>query len=415
MAVEDRMVNDIENLRVITDLCEGGTTRIGFTGRYREGVEYFKEKMREVGLEVREDNIGNVYGRIPGSDDKLPVILSGSHLDTVRNAGAYDGIAGAVCALEAARMLKENNIKLKHPFEVVGIIEEEGTRFGQVLLGSKFVTGAFSESDMDRIKDEDGTSLRNVLSAYQAEDCCQCYRESNEVLAFMELHDEQGPLLESKGLDIGIVEKIVAISWLTVTVKGFAGHAGTVPMPLRQDAATGASYIIGGISSFTTEKYSYKATATVGKLELLPGSANCVPDKCTFSVDLRAGSLEIIDDIAEYIHKLSNECEELFHVNVEVAVNSRQDSIEMNTNIRQVYQDCCEKLGYRYCTMNSGAGHDSMIFSKHWPAAMFFIPCRKGITHNPEEYVTPQALAKGANLLYESILSIDKKEKKEEI
>lgn len=410
MADESRIVNDIENMRVITDPCEGGTTRIGFTEKYREGAEYFKGKMREAGLAVREDSIGNVYGRLAGTEDTLPVILAGSHLDTVRNAGAYDGIAGAVCALEAARMIKENHIKLKHPFEVVGIIEEEGTKFGQVLLGSKFVTGAFSESDMDSIKDEDGITLRNVLSAYQAADCCGCYRESNEVLAFLELHDEQGPLLESRGIDIGIVEKIVAISWLTVTVTGFAGHAGTIPMPLRQDAATGASYIIGGISSFTTEKYSYQATATVGKLELLPGSANCIPGKCTFSVDLRAGSFDVIDDIIEYIHKLSKECEALFHVNAEVMVNSRQAPIAMNLNIRQVYQDCCEKLGYSYCSMNSGAGHDSMIFSAHWPAAMFFIPCRKGITHNPEEYVTPQALAKGADLLYESILAIDKME-----
>jgi len=410
LAAKNRIVNDIESLRVITDPCEGGTTRIGFTAKYREGAEYFKERMREIGLEVREDKIGNVYGRFPGKDDSLPAIVAGSHLDTVRNAGAYDGVAGAACALEAARMIKENNIKLNHPLEVMGIIEEEGTRFGQVLLGSKFVTGAFSDADMDKIKDEDGKTLGNIISAYQLKDSCPCYRESNEVLAFLELHDEQGPLLEDKGLDIGIVDKIVAISWLTVTVNGFAGHAGTIPMPLRQDAATGASHMISRISSYTTEKYSYQATATVGQLKLLPGSVNCVPGKCIFSVDLRAASLEIIEDITKYLRKLGKECEELFHVSTEVEVNSRQSPIEMNFDIRQVYRDSCEKLGYSYCSMNSGAGHDSMIFSKHWPSAMFFIPCRKGITHNPEEYVTPEALEKGANLLYESILAIDKLE-----
>lgn len=407
MSVESRIVNDIENLKIITDPCEGGTTRIGFTAKYREGAEYFKEKLRETGLTVREDTIGNVYGRFAGKDDTLPAIVAGSHLDTVRNAGAYDGVAGAVCALEAARMIKENNIQLNHPLEVMGIIEEEGTRFGQVLLGSKFVTGVFSDADMDKIKDEDGNTLGDVLSAYQMGGSDPCYRKSNEVLAFLELHDEQGPLLEAKDLDIGIVEKIVAISWLTVTINGFAGHAGTIPMPLRQDAATGASHIISRISSYTTEKYPYLATATVGQLKLLPGSANCVPGKCIFSVDLRAGSLEIVEEITEYIRGLGKECEELFHVSAEVEVNSRQSPIEMNADIRQVYRDCCEKLGYGYCNMNSGAGHDSMVFAGHWPSAMFFIPCRKGITHNPEEYVTPGALAKGANLLYEAILAID--------
>lgn len=408
MAVENRIVDDIENLRVITDPCDGGTTRIGFTKKYREGAEYFKEKMREAGLEVREDKIGNVYGRFPGENDTLPAIVAGSHLDTVRNAGAYDGVAGAACALEAARMIKENNIKLNHPLEIMGIIEEEGTRFGQVLLGSKFVTGAFSDADKDKIKDEDGNTLRNVLAAYQAEGSCPCYRESNEVLAFLEMHDEQGPLLEAKSLDIGIVEKIVAISRLTVTVNGFAGHAGTIPMPLRQDAATGASHMISRISSYTTEKYSYQATATVGQLKLLPGSSNCVPGKCIFSVDLRAGSLEIVEDVIEYIRKLGKECEDRFHVSAEIEVNSRQNPVEMNMDIRKAYQDGCKKLGYSYCNMNSGAGHDSMIFANHWPAAMFFIPCRKGITHNPEEYVTPEALVKGANLLYETILLLDK-------
>ena len=164
MSNVNRILEDIEKLKNISEKCESGTTRIGFTSEYRQGVDYFKSRMMQAGLTVREDAIGNIYGRLEGEDKTLPVILSGSHLDTVRCAGAYDGICGAVCALEVARMLKENGISLRHSYEVIGTIEEEGTRFGQVLLGSKFITGDFSQKDLNSIIDSDGASLREVRS-----------------------------------------------------------------------------------------------------------------------------------------------------------------------------------------------------------------------------------------------------------
>lgn len=406
MVKTERIVNDIEELKKISS-DEGSLTRIGFTPEYRRGAEYFKEQMRLAGLMVREDEIGNVYGRIPGADDSLPAIVSGSHLDTVKDAGAYDGIAGAVCALEAARMILEKGIKLRHPFEVMGLIEEEGTRFGQVLTGSKFVTGRFTDKDKDSIMDSEGVTLRKCLEEYQAEDVCPSYRSNDEIHAFLELHDEQGPYLENGNTDIGIVENIVAISWLTITVDGFAGHAGTVPMPMRQDAMTAASRIISNIAEYTTEKYTYEATATVGKIELQPNASNCIPSKCVFTVDLRAGTLDIIDDITAYIRNACTEQEKLCNVSVSVEVGSYQPQVGMNIRLQQIYSEACEKLGYSYCRMNSGAGHDSMIFAEHVPTAMFFVPCLKGISHNPEEYVEPEALEKGTRVLFESILAID--------
>lgn len=404
-----RIVEDINILKDITEACEDGTTRVGFTATYRRGAEFFKDRMRDAGLIVREDSIGNVYGRLEGRYNDKPVILSGSHLDTVRCAGAYDGIAGAVCALEVARRLKENQVILNHSFEVMGLIEEEGTRFGQVLLGSKFVTGAFTDESMDQIKDpDDGRTLREIVKEYAVPDACPAYRNKEEVKAFLELHDEQGPLLETEGVDVGIVENIVAISWLTVTVIGFAGHAGTVPMPLRQDAATGASKLISSISDYTTENYAYTATATVGKLQLTPGSSNCVPSKCVFTVDLRSGEMSNVEEVINYIREcaanIASECD----VNIEISVDSKQEAIAMDKDLRRCMHASCEKLGYSHRDINSGAGHDAMIFSSHWPTAMIFIPCVKGITHNPKEYVHPEFLAKGADVLYETILTIDK-------
>lgn len=409
MADVKRIQSDIDKFRHITEPCDAGITRIGFTETYRQGSDYFKDCMKKIGLTVREDKVGNVYGRLEGSEKNLPAIMSGSHLDTVRCAGAFDGIAGAVCALEVARMMKEKGVVLRHPFEVVGTMEEEGTRFGQVLLGSQFITGVFGGKELDSIKDPEGNTLREIRRSYLPRNVCPAYRKDDEILAFLELHDEQGPVLEDENIDIGIVEGIVGISWLTVTVNGFAGHAGTVPMPLRQDAATGACRLVNSIALHTSRCYADRATATVGKLELLPGSSNCIPSKCTFTVDIRSAQMSNIDELIEYIRKESREVEKECNVEINIYVNSRKEPIKLNRDIGNLIQKSCEKLGYSYRKMNSGAGHDAMVLSSRWPTAMIFIPCRKGITHNPEEYVSPGALEKGCETLYNTILALDHK------
>lgn len=407
MANAARIQSDIERLKSISEPCEAGTTRIGFTQTYRQGADFFKGRLMEAGLSVREDSAGNIYGRLEGTEAGFPAILSGSHLDTVRCAGAFDGVAGAICALEAARMLKENGVSLRHPYEVIGIMEEEGSRFGQVLLGSQFITGAFGDKELDTIRDPDGTPLREILKTYLPDGVCRAYREDSEIAWVLELHDEQGPVLETENIDIGIVENIVAISWLTITVNGFAGHAGTVPMPLRQDAATGACRLIDSIARHTAEHYAYTATATVGKLELIPGSSNCIPSRCVFTVDLRSGKISNIDELTEYIRKRADEVAKECDVEIQVNVGFRKESIQMDGKLRGLLKKSCAELGYSCRDINSGAGHDAMVFSARWPTAMLFVPCVKGITHNPAEYVSPEALAKGADVLYSTILSLD--------
>lgn len=410
MADMKRIQADIELLKNISEKHfnkEEGITRISFTQTYRRGADLFKLRMAEAGLTVREDSIGNVYGRLEGTDPDLPVILSGSHLDTVRCAGAYDGIAGAVCALEAARMIKEKGMLLKHPYEVIGTIEEEGSRFGQVLIGSQFVAGVFGEEDLDRIRDFEGMTLREILKSYLPSETCPAYRRTEEILAVIELHGEQGPVLEAEKIDIGIVEDIVAISWITVSVSGFAGHAGTVPMPLRQDAAAGACRLIDSIIRYTIEHHTYDATATIGKFELLPGSSNCIPFKCVFTVDIRSGKKSKIDELMSFIQNRAKEAAQECHVDIQIRVDSRKDPVAMDEKLRSLLQKSCEQLGYSCRSINSGAGHDAMVFSTRWPTAMIFVPCSKGITHNPEEYVSPEALAKGATVLYETIIALD--------
>lgn len=407
MADAGRIQSDIEHLGSISEQCEAGITRIGFTQTYRQGADFFKARLAEAGLSVREDSAGNVYGRLEGTEAGLPAILSGSHLDTVKCAGAFDGIAGAVCALEAARMLKENGVLLRHPYEVIGIMEEEGTRFGQVLLGSQFITGVFGDKELDTIRDPDGTTLREILKAYLPDGVCPAYRKDDEIAWVLELHDEQGPILETENIDIGIVENIVAISWLTVTVNGFAGHAGTVPMPLRRDAAASACRLIDSIARHTAANYTHTATATVGKLELIPGSSNCIPSRCVFTVDIRSGKASNIDELTAFIQKRAREVAKECDVEIQVDIGFRKEPIRMDGKLRCLLRKSCAELGYSCRDMNSGAGHDAMVFSARWPAAMLFIPCEKGITHNPAEYVPPEALAKGADVLYRTILALD--------
>lgn len=412
MANLKRIQTDIELLKTISErpFVEAGITRIGFTQTYRLGADLFKQCMEKAGLTVREDSVGNVYGRLEGTAPNLPAILSGSHLDTVRCAGAYDGVAGAICALEVARMLREKEIFLMHPYEVIGTIEEEGTRFGQVLTGSQFIAGVFGDKDLDRIKDPDGDTLREILKSYLPPETCPAYRQTEEILAVLELHDEQGPVLETENIDIGIVEGIVAISWLTVSVTGFAGHAGTVPMRLRQDAAIGACRLIDSIARHTTECYACDATATIGKIELLPGSSNCIPSKCVFTVDLRSGKKSKVNELIAFIQERAKEIEKECQVNIQIRVDSNKDPVAMDEKLRGLLRKSCEQLGYSYRDMNSGAGHDAMVFSTRWPTAMLFVPCVKGVTHNPEEYVSPEALVKGTDVLFQTIVALDGKE-----
>lgn len=404
----DRIKKDIETLKKISEPADGGVTRIGFTKKYREGVEYIKSRMAEYGLRTYEDDAGNIYGAIEGSDASAARIVSGSHLDTVRNAGAFDGIAGVACALEAARVIKERGLSLKHTFEVLGFIEEEGTNFGQVLLGSRFITGELSDEKKDIFISKDGENLRSVMTEYlQGINTVPACRKHDNILAFIEIHDEQGPVLQATGTDIGIVQNIVAISQISISIAGFAGHAGTVPMDLRQDAGVAGCTFVTRMNAFVLRNYCHSATFTVGKFSLLPHSANCIPDKCHFSIDLRAGNKEIIDEILSYLKIMATVIEKEHNVAIETTIDSFKDAVSMDDELQKVITSSCDKLGFTYKNINSGAGHDAMVMAGICRSAMIFIPCDKGITHHPLEDVAWSDMKKGAEVLLETILTLD--------
>lgn len=408
MASTVHLQEDIERLRLISDPSDGGVTRIGFTEKYRLGVEYIKTRMLEAGLSVHEDEVGNIYGVLPGANPNLPSIISGSHLDTVRNAGAYDGIAGVVCAIEVARVLKQRNIQLQHTFEVLATIEEEGTYFGTVLVGSRFISGEFNEKHFDLLKNESGQTMRQVLQSYLgSRETVKALRDPAEIRAFLEVHDEQGPVLETTSTDIGVVENIVAIAQMTINIQGFAGHAGTIPMNLRSDAGVAGCLFASRITEYVLRKYADNATLTIGKFSLLPNSANCVPGQCDFSLDIRSGNEDIVNDIMAFVQQVSDVIECECSVKNIVKTLSQKTPVRMDEELRNLVKKSCDGLGLSCRSLNSGAGHDAMVMAGICPTAMIFIPCKKGITHHPDEYVSGQDLANGANVLLETIIQID--------
>ncbi|WP_308560825.1 Zn-dependent hydrolase [uncultured Klebsiella sp.] len=408
MANIKRIQKDIETLKAITDPCNGGVTRIGFTPKYREGVEYIKKEMQNAGLEVFEDDVGNVYGRLQGKNPQLPAIISGSHLDTVRNAGAFDGIAGVVAALEVARMLKEDGIQLEHPYEVIAFIEEEGTQFGIVLLGSRFISGEFNDQDRDRIHNENNETLRDVLKTYSSgHPVVPAHRLPSSIKAFIELHDEQGPFLENNQTDIGVVDNIVAIGQMVVTIQGMAGHAGTVPMLMRQDAGAAGNMLASRLTQYVIDKYPEIATLTIGKFHLEPGSANSISCECRFTVDIRSGKSEIVKEIIRFAQSESIMVATLFSVDIEAEQTSFKKPVEMDDTLKGFIKTACNECNLTYRSMSSGAGHDAMIMADISNAAMLFVPCVKGITHNPAEFVPWEFMGKGTDVLYNVVKKID--------
>lgn len=404
----------IDTLSKKTEIGCMGVQRLSYTTAYREGVNYVSQVMRDEGLQVYEDPIGNLFGFLQGEDPSCPMILSGSHLDTVQCGGAYDGAAGVACALEAAHMIIESGVPLRHTFGVLGTIEEEGSRFGQALLGSRFLTGAFEEEQVNELLEkEDGRTMNAVIREYGLQGMLKnrMLVDKGRVRAFLEIHGEQGPVLEKKKIQAGIVEMIAGIRWLEVIVIGETGHSGTIPMGERKDAGIGAFRILLYLNREITKRYSGDAVVTAGRLCLEPGSINCVPGKCSFTLDIRSGKKEILKEITELVQTMRGMVQDM-GMDMRVKELSSRDPVPMDSLLQKYFAKSCEMAEVSYMKMNSGAGHDSMVFAQRVPAGMLFLPNRGGVSHCPEEYISGKDLEKGAEVLYGVIRMLDREERR---
>ncbi|MGP9766472.1 Zn-dependent hydrolase [Halomonas sp. AOP13-D3-9] len=397
---ECRIQDMIEHVAQFTSTPGKGTTRLTYSTEHRGVRDYLQAKMKEAGLQVREDAVGNLFGRIEGKNPDLPLVLVGSHFDSVPNGGNFDGPAGIIAGLETAFVFQELGLKPKRSVEIIAMIEEEGGRFGSGLLGSRLLTGQVTQQDLHELKDQNGISVAQAMLDFGLDPSRsgEVALSANALYAFLELHIEQGPILEQNQEDIGLVTEVVSLSQIEVTVAGAAGHAGTTPMNARKDALVGAATVIARIPDIVTE-VDKLAVGTVGRIVAQPGGANVIPSSVSFSVDIRSPQAQSVTEIK---NKLCAELKQLLDSGLTFEIDEKITipSTPMAEVIRNQFAQDADAGGIKWRWMTSGAGHDAMILSKITQTGLVFVPSRNGISHAPEEWTDYDKLAKGIEVIF---------------
>lgn len=380
----------------------GGLTRVFLSREARAATEQVLGWMREAGMEAKLDAIGNAAARYEGERPGLPCLMLGSHLDTVRDAGKYDGMLGVVTAIECVGFLNSKKKKLPFAIEVIGFGDEEGVRFGTTLLGSRAVAGIFDRKAL-HAADATGKSMSVALEEFglPPQRIPEVARSKGEVLAYAELHIEQGPVLEAEGLPVGVVTAINGFSRLRVTLRGAAGHAGTVPMKLRRDALAGAAQCVLAVEN--TAKGHAELVGTVGRIEAKPGAINVIPGEVAFSVDVRAPEDGLrnraVAAVRSEIERVSRER------NLDCHIETLQEFgvTACAPRLMQQMDRAVERQGLRVRRLPSGAGHDGMALAAITDICMLFVRCKGGISHSPLESISEDDAAAGAQVLCDFI------------
>jgi allantoate deiminase len=376
----------------------GGLTRVFLSPQQRAANALVLAWMREAGMNVRLDAMGNCVGRYEATTPGQPCLMLGSHLDTVRDAGRYDGMLGVVSAIECVRALAASGTRLPFAVEVVGFGDEEGVRYGSTLLGSRAVAGTFDPALLDK-RDADGIALRDALAAFGLDPAqhATAARRADEVLAYAELHIEQGPVLEAEGLPVGVVTAINGGNRFAIEITGMAGHAGTVPMGLRRDALAAAAECV-----LATERIAAampNVVGTVGRLETLPGAMNVIPGRVKFSLDVRAPT---DDQRHAAVRALNAEFAAIArrrNVDLAIAPLWEAKTAPCAPDLQRQLAAAIAAAGVRVHRLPSGAGHDGMALIDIAPIGMLFVRCKGGISHNPAEAVTLADVAMGLAVL----------------
>ncbi|MFD1337472.1 Zn-dependent hydrolase [Oceanobacillus iheyensis] len=396
--LQARIEEHIDAISKFTATPGQGTTRLTYSKQDKQARKYIKEKMAEYGLEVSEDGFGNIFGKLEGTIKDAPSILIGSHFDSVPNGGSYDGPAGVVAGLEVAALFNENNLKPKYPLEVIALIEEEGSRFGGGLMGSRGMTGLLREEDFKNLTDYNGITTIEAMREIGLNPSLPKKRDPETIKGYLELHIEQGPILENKKIPIGVVETIVGLTQFEITVEGQAGHAGTTPMDHRSDALVTAAQMIAQIPSLAVEE-GEGTVATTGKLNVFPNGSNVIPSKTVFTVDIRSGKEEHIQHVIDKLHEMANSYNR-DGIKITISQQLYMEPKAMNPDIISLLKETSSSFDIPYCSMNSGAGHDAMVLAEVTDVGMLFIPSKDGVSHTPEEWSDSLDIAKAVEILF---------------
>ncbi len=378
----------------------GGLVREVYTPEYDRATRFVSELMEGAGLAVRCDAAGNLYGRWVGTAAEEPVVLTGSHFDTTLNAGRYDGVLGVLGAIDAIRRLRADGWTPRRGIEVVGIAGEE-PRFGSGCIGSRAMTGTIGRAELDAMRDRDGVSIADAMAAVglDPERLEEAKIDAAAVHCFVELHIEQGAVLESTGRQVGIVQRIAAPHDLRVTLTGRAMHAGATPMRLRADALAGAAEAVLALARRALASASGTTVGTVGVLEVAPGAVNVIPGGVSMDLDIRDSDTGARERVVAAITAKLHELAERRSLAVSIETITQDEPAACSPLVIEAVTDACAELGVDAIDMISGAYHDAMVLGAQVAMGMIFVPSAGGLSHHPDEYTAPEEIDRGVAVL----------------
>ena len=401
------LTSEIDALAAISDAEPPAVTRIVFTPTDLKARAWVISLCKETGLAVRQDAIGNIFARWNGADPAAPAVGTGSHIDAIPNAGKYDGVVGVLGGLEAIRALQRGEFRPRNSIELLVFATEEPTRFGIGCLGSRLLSGTLSADAAARLKDRDRDSVDEVRRKAGFNGSLQDVKLGRGYYkSFVELHIEQGPLLERAQTSLGIVKSIAAPASLRISIEGAGGHAGGVLMADRKDALCAAAELILTIENAARTSGAADTVATVGACEVFPGAVNSIPSRVRMTLDIRDTDLARRDGVMQTIERASQEVSAKRQVSIQSELLNADAPADCAPEVRAALAESCREHGFAFLEMVSRAYHDSLFISRVAPTGMLFIPCRNGYSHRPDEYAAPEDIARGALVLAESLAKL---------
>jgi allantoate deiminase len=404
---KERLQKRIEALAKIGQIGETGVCRLALSREDKKGVETVRKWMEEAGMTTRIDHFGNLIGRLEGKNPNAPVLMIGSHIDSQPYGGRFDGVIGVLGGIEVVQTMIENGITPDIPIEVAAFCDEEGCRFNKGLFGVRGILGKLEPGELERT-DKDGITRRQALLDFGCDP--DKFHESEypkgSIHSYLELHIEQGPILESLNAPIGIVTGISGPLWLTVEMVGFAGHAGSVPMPMRKDALVGAAKVIAKLHEIASQDVNAPTVGTVGSLQVFPDSRNIIPERVTFTIDLRDIDIERRDRYEKEVRQAIATIAEEHQLAYTIREDTNSEPRYCAESIMEIMRAECQNMGLHAPELMSGPFHDALAMSYVCEYGMIFVRCKDGISHNPKEFSSYEDIALGTELLYRTALKL---------
>jgi len=398
-----RLKRDLEELGAVGRTQEGGVSRPSWSDADMQARRWLMERITAAGMEARVDAAGNIFGRWQSGS---PVVLVGSHIDSVPNGGMFDGVLGVLAGLECLRRIKEEGVRLRHPLELVAFTDEEGAFGG--FFGSYAFTGLLKAENIPNIKDSKGLRILDAMArhAMDAMQAPKAHRNPEGIRAYVELHIEQGPILESQRIPIGLVEAIVGIRRYGITFRGRADHAGTTPMKDRKNALLGAADLVLKGHNLILAEGTPASRVTVGILQLKPAVGNIVPAEAYLTYELREQSAEMLRTLAEKSHALAAEVASVWGLEISIETILEIDPVPMAEAVKAHIVAAAEELGCKVHRLPAMAGHDAQVVGRVAKAGMIFVPSKDGRSHSPLEFTADEDVERGANVLLLTLLKL---------